>query len=135
MAIRAEAARQKLVEQVGATERMVEDQEAEKQFHQAKEADKAAKQSEGTEEEAKLTDPPPEVSIARLETKLDGLEQQKNKPTPHLISTQQIATQEETASTATSAGLSDQAPVTADSLEEHALKRLHVGLENSVCFN
>merc|ERR1711907_595855 len=119
-----------------AQERLVEDLKVERKFRKETEAAAAElkKHTKSKEVEEKIVDPAPEVSMEKLETKLDELERVADEPLPELVTSEQIArAQEEAASGQPSADLvGGTEQVTADSLEAQALKRRHIDLENSV---
>jgi len=133
---RVQAAKEKVLDQLESSERLVEDLKVERKFRKETEAAAAElkKHTKAKKVEEKIVDPAPEVSMEKLETKLDELERVADEPLPELVTSEQIArAQEEAASGQPSADLvGGTEQVTADSLEAQALKRRHIDLENSV---
>merc|ERR1711907_136722 len=133
---RVQAAKAKVLDQLESSERLVEDLKVERKFRKETEAAAAElkKHTKTKKVEEKIVDPAPEVSMEKLETKLDELERVADEPLPELVTSEQIArAQEEAASGQPSAApVGGTEQVTADSLEAQALKRRHIDLENSV---
>merc|ERR1711907_854719 len=133
---RVQAAKAKVLDRLESSERLVEDLKVERKFRKETEAAAAElkKHTKTKKVEEKIVDPAPEVSMEKLETKLDELERVADEPLPELVTSEQIArAQEEAASGQPSADLvGGTEQVTADSLEAQALKRRHIDLENSV---